>query len=135
MARPLLNSSPNNWIASQNGSLKAFIDISPDVSFPTLVGIVADFFGLSLSPTERFDECPAVSGEIANHEVIVFDLPDEDLIPLRGVPKYQLTIYPEYPEGHELEYSAPRDLSTELIQLLTPLLPSCQLQTDPQANQ
>lgn len=125
--------STNNWIAAQNGWVNADIGVSPDIPFETVARIVADFLGLSLSPTDRFDEVPAVEGEVAQHDVVVFDLPDGDEVDPDRVPRYWIQIFPEYPECHPAEEWTHQDRSAELMALLAPLLPGCQMTIDQQS--
>jgi hypothetical protein len=130
MLEPPSNSSPNSWIAAQNGWVQGEIIVNPEIPFETLVNVVTSFLGLPLIPTRAFDEFPAVLGHGAEHEVVIFGLPDQDAVDPDWVPKYRISIFPEYPEGHSLEKSPPRDVSAELQELLTPLLPGCQLTTE-----
>ncbi|MCF7789984.1 MAG: hypothetical protein K9N47_27945 [Prosthecobacter sp.] len=125
--------STNNWIAAQNGWVKADVAVSPDIPFETFVSIVAGFLGLSLFPTEAFDEIPAAMGKVALHDVVVFDLPDGDEVDPDRRPRYWIQIFPEYPEGHPAEQWTHQDQSAELMALLAPLLPDCQMTIDQQS--
>lgn len=127
MAKPNTDSSPNSWIASQNGWVKAGIDVTPNVSFTTLIEVVSTVLGKTLEPTERFDEFPGADQDIDNHDVSVLGLPRSDAVMPDWIPTYHISIFPNYPDDHPEEDWIPRDVSDLLIQALAPLLPDCKL--------
>lgn len=117
--------SKDGWIVPKNGWVKAKVEVSPNMPFGMVVSVVADCLGLPLVATRAFDEFPAVIGHINDHEVVVFDLPNVDEAWPDWVPKYRISIFPDYPENHPLEGRYPRDVSTLLIKSLGQLLPDC----------